>query len=198
MRRDVRALLFAAALACAAPPALAADYVQAPGSTLTFASRYQGELFTGRFPAFRTTLSFDPANLAASKLDVTIPLAGVPTGNADRDATLQDADFFDVAKFPTARYVATTFRRVGDNQYAADGTLTLRGVSKPVTLTFTWTPGAKPVLTGRATVKRLDFGVGTGDWADTSLIPNEVAVSTKVVLQGAGVGSQGAGVRSQK
>ena len=60
------------------------------------------------------------------------------------------------------------------------GTLSLRGVSKPVTLTFTWTPGDKPVLAGKATVKRLEFGVGEGDWADTDLLPNEIAVSTKV------------------
>src|SRR3546814_14805572 len=66
---------------------------------------------------------------------------------------------------------------------SADGTLELRGVSKPVTLTFTWTPGAAPVLAGKATVKRLDFGVGGGDWADTDAIPNEVAVSTRVVLK---------------
>ena len=52
-----------------------------------------------------------------------------------------------------------------------------------MTLTFTWTPGAQPVLTGKATVKRLDFGVGGGDWADTSTIPNEVAISTKVILK---------------
>ncbi len=55
-------------------------------------------------------------------------------------------------------------------------------MSKPVTLNFTWTPGAKPVLAGKATVKRLDFGVGTGEWADTALMPNEVAVSTKVIF----------------
>ncbi len=57
------------------------------------------------------------------------------------------------------------------------------GLSKPVTLTFTWTPGAQPVLAGKATVKRLDFGVGGGDWADTKTIPNETAISTKVVFK---------------
>ena len=88
-----------------------------------------------------------------------------------------------MAKFAQARYTATKFRSLGGNQYAADGNLSLRGVSKPVTLTFTWTPGAQPVLSGKATVKRLDFGVGTGDWADTRTIPNEVAVSTKVVFK---------------
>ena len=183
MKTRERARLALASLLLAAAPAFAADYVQAPGSTLVFASSYQGETFTGKFGGFTTTLSFDPAQLATSKLDVAIQLAGTQTGNKDRDDTLVSADFFNVGKFAQARYTATKFRALGGNQYAADGTLTLRGASKPVTLTFTWTPGAQPVLTGKATVKRLDFGVGGGDWADTSTIPNEVAISTKVVLK---------------
>lgn len=177
------AAVAAALVAMMSAPAFAADYVQAPGSTLVFAGQYDGETFTGSFPGFSTKLSFDPAQLAAAKLDVTIPLAGAKTGNGDRDSTLQGADFFDVAKYAQARYTANKFRSLGGNQYAADGTLSLRGVSKPVILTFTWTPGPKPVLAGKATVKRLDFGVGGGDWADTATIPNEVAISTKVVLQ---------------
>ena len=177
--------LTAAALVAmmAAAPAFAADYMQAAGSTLVFASKYDGEVFTGKFANFTTTLSFDPANLATSKLDVVIPLAGTSTGNGDRDSTLSGGDFFNVAKFAQARYTASKFRALGGNQYAADGNLSLRGVSKPVTLTFTWTPGAQPVLAGKATVKRLDFGVGSGDWADTGNIPNEVAVSTRVVFK---------------
>lgn len=186
MSRDfISPALTAAALVAmmAAAPASAADYVQASGSTLVFASKYDGEVFTGKFASFTTTLSFDPANLATSKLDVVIPLTGASTGNGDRDSTLSSSDFFNVAKFAQARYSASKFRSLGGNQYAADGNLLLRGVSKPVTLTFTWTPGAQPVLSGKATVKRLDFGVGSGDWADTSNIPNEVAVSTKVVFK---------------
>ena len=183
MKTPDRARLALASLLLAAAPAMAADYVQAPGSTLVFASNYQGETFTGKFGSFTTTMSFDPKQLATSKLDVAIQLAGTQTGNKDRDDTLVSADFFNVGKFAQARYTATKFRALGGNQYAADGTLTLRGASKPVTLTFTWTPGAQPVLAGKATVKRLDFGVGGGDWADTSTIPNEVAISTKVVLK---------------
>ena len=180
---DRARLALASQLLAAAGQAAAVDYVQAPGSTLVFASHYQGETFTGKFGGFTTTLSFDPANPATGKLDVAIQLAGTQTGNGDRDGTLASADFFNIATFAQARYTATTFRSLGGNQYAADGTLSLRGVSKPVTLTFTWTPGAQPVLTGKATVKRLDFGVGGGDWADTSTIPNDVAVSTRVVLK---------------
>lgn len=183
MKSSDRARLALASLLLATAPAMAADYVQAPGSTLVFASNYQGETFTGKFGSFTTTMSFDPKQLATSKLDVAIQLAGTQTGNKDRDDTLVSADFFNVGKFAQARYTASKFRALGGNQYAADGTLTLRGASKPVTLTFTWTPGAQPVLTGKATVKRLDFGIGGGDWADTSTIPNDVAISTKVVLK---------------
>lgn len=166
-----------------APSALAADYVQAPGSSLVFAGTYQGEVFTGRFPDFATTLSFDPQQLAGAKLDVTIPIATATTANADYDGQMRGDAFFESAKFAQARYSATRFRSLGGNRYAADGTLSLHGISKPITLTFTWTSGAHPILAGKAMVRRLDFGVGSGDWADTSLIPNEVAVSTKVLLQ---------------
>ncbi|MGN6112894.1 MAG: YceI family protein [Luteimonas sp.] len=161
---------------------MAADYVQAAGSTLAFATQYDGETFSGTFPGFATKLSFDPAHLSASKLDVVIPLAGANTGNDDRDTTLRSADFFDVGRFAQAHYTATAFRSLGGDRYAADGTLELHGVRKPVTLSFTWTPGAAPVLAGRATVKRLDFGVGGGDWADTSMLPDAIAISTRVVL----------------
>lgn len=178
-----RAAVAAALLLIASTPLFAADYVQAPGSRLAFAGKYQGEVFTGHFPGFVTRLSFDPDALASAKLDVTIPMAGVTTSNADYDTSMRGSDFLDVGKFSQARYTATKFRSLGGNQYAADGTLSLHGVSKPVTLTFTWAAGAKPVLAGKATVQRLDFGVGAGDWADTSLIPNAIAVSTRVVLQ---------------
>ena len=163
--------------------AFATDYTQATGSTLGFSGKYQGEAFNGQFPGFVTALSFDPAKLAGAKLDVTIPLATATTRNADYDGELRGASFFNSKKFPQARYSATRFRALGGNRYAADGTLSLRGLSKPVSLTFTWTPGAKPVLAGTAVVKRLDFGVGTGDWADISVIPNDIKVSTKVLLQ---------------
>jgi polyisoprenoid-binding protein YceI len=178
----MRKSLSVALLALVAMPAVAADYVQAPGSALAFGGMYQGQPFSGRFPGFATTLSFDPQQPAAAKLDVTIPLATATTANADYDGELRGAAFFDSAKFPQAHYRATGFRSLGGNQYAADGTLSLHGVDKPVTLTFTWTPGAQPVLAGKATVRRLDFGVGGGDWADTSLIPNEIAISTRVLL----------------
>jgi polyisoprenoid-binding protein YceI len=175
------AFLLAALLAAA--PAFSTDYVQAPGSKLAFATKYQGEVFVGTLPQFTTRLRFDPARLDNASLDVTIPLDVASVDHPDGTEMLRSREFFDVATYRNARFVADRFRHLGGNRYAADGTLTLRGLSRPVTLAFTWAPGERPVLTGSATVKRLQFNVGGGDWADTDLIPDEVAVSTRVVLK---------------
>ena len=176
------ATLLAALLASA--PAMANEYVQAEGSTLAFASRYDSELFTGRFEEFNTRLRFNPADPGSGRLEVLIGLTSAVTGNAERDSTLRTAEFFDIGRHAQARYTANGFRKVADDQYVADGTLELRGVSKPVSLTFTWnTDCERPVLSGRAVVQRLDFGVGAGDWADTALIPNAVNISTRVVFE---------------
>ncbi len=183
--RMFRSLAIGALSAALALPAFAADYVQAPGSSLAFAGTYQGETFAGTFPGFVTTISFDPADLAAGKLSVTIPLATATTQNVDYDTEMRGSAFLDATRFAQATYTASGFRDLGNGQYAADGMLDLHGVRKPITLTFAWTPGTRPLLSGRAMVPRLDFGVGTGDWADTGTIPNEIAVSTRVYLQSA-------------
>jgi len=164
----------------------ATEYVQARGSALSFATTYDGMVFTGRFPEFQTTLHFDPDDLASARLDVTIPLASALTGNSERDSTLKTSDFFNVARFAQARYSAREFRALGDGRYAAEGVLQLKGIEKPVTLTFTWEPGTPAILTGSASVQRLDFDVGINDWADTRTIPNEVSIATKVRLRPAG------------
>lgn len=174
------AALLALAVMGFSAAAQAQQYTQAASSTLTFAGHYQGQVFTGNFPGFSTDLRFDPQRLNAARLHVVIPLATATTGNSDYDGEMRGKAFFDSARFPQATYTASKFRALGGNRYAADGILALRGVSKPVTLTFTWTPGARPVLAGTASVRRLDFGVGGGDWADTKLIPNAIAISTRV------------------
>lgn len=176
----IRTSLFLLLLASNA--AFAADWVVQPGSTLGFSSSQQGEAFDGQFGKFTPQIRFDPNKLAESRFDVAIQLASANTRNAERDELLLGAEFFNAMKMPQARFVASKFRALGGNRYAADGALTLRGLSKPVTLTFTWTPGAKTVLAGEAVLKRLDFKVGEGDWADTSVLPNEVKVKTRLLL----------------
>jgi polyisoprenoid-binding protein YceI len=174
------ALLLALALPGAA---MAADYtVQPASSTLGFSNTFQGESFNGQFGQWTAAISYDPAHLAASKFDVEVTLASVKTGDSDRDGALPGPDFFDVAKFPKAHFVTTGFRRSG-GKVIADGTLTLRGVSKPVSLEVAFKPqGSGATLDVAGTLQRLDFGVGTGDYADTSVIGGEVKVTAHLQL----------------
>ncbi|PWK88518.1 YceI family protein [Fulvimonas soli] len=174
------ALLFALLLPGAAA---AADYqVQPAASRLGFSATFQGGAFEGTFGKWNAAISYDPANLAASKFDVTVDTASARTGDSDRDGALPGADFFDVAQYPQAHFVTTGFRQAG-GQVIADGRLTLRGVTKPVSLAVTFKPqGDGATLDVSTTLKRLDFGVGGGDYADTSVIGADVKVSAHLQL----------------
>ena len=175
-------LTFLLTLLLAAASASAADYTAQPGSTLGFAGNYQGEAFSGRFAKFTPAIRFDPADLATARFDVRINVASASTGNPDYDGEMLGAAFLDSVARPEARYVATKFRALGGNRFVAEGQLTLRGITQPAPLTFTWTAGAAPVLEGEAVLKRLAFDVGTGDWSDPEVIADEVKVVTRLVL----------------
>ena len=176
------ATALAALLALAAAPAGAADYRAAPESRLGFRAVYMGDPFEGRFAEFGADIRFDPAAPAGCRFAVDIALASADTQNEERDGMLAGPDFFDTGAQPRARYLAERCRAAGGGRFVAEGVLTLRGVEKPVALDFGWTPGERPVLDGRARLRRLDFGVGGGDWTDTDLLPDDVTVETRLVL----------------
>ncbi|HEX5755942.1 MAG TPA: YceI family protein [Arenimonas sp.] len=163
-------------------PTLAADYVAQQPSQLGFTAEFQGEAFEGRFARFTPAIRFDPDDLAGSRFDVRIELASADTDNEERDELLLGGDFFAVGDQPDARYVATRFKSLGNGRYVAEGELSLRGVTKAVPLTFSWTPGSPTVLEGEATLDRLAFKVGVGDWSDTGLLPASVKVTTRLLL----------------
>lgn len=174
---------FVATMAIAAAGfAVAAPYRVLPGSLLGFTASAQGDEFEGRFARFTPSIEFDPKQLARARFDVRIDLASADTKNTERDEMLHGNGFFNAGKQAQARYVASRFRALGGNRYVADGVLTLNGISKPVPLNFTWSGGAKPVLVGSAALKRLDFGVGTGEWDDTEELLNEVRITTRLLL----------------
>ncbi|MEO6801090.1 MAG: YceI family protein [Rhodanobacter sp.] len=166
-------------------PGLAAgtDYtMQAASSQLGFSAVFQGESFDGHFAQWTAAISYDPAHLAASKFDVSATLASVKTGDSDRDSALPGEAFFDTARFPKAHFVSTGFRHDGDKMMV-DGNLTLRGVTRPVSLDITFKPQASgATLDVVGTVKRLNFGVGSGDYADTSVIGADVKIKAHLQL----------------
>lgn len=180
--RPLPALLLALAL-----PGLAAatDYrVQQPQSTLGFTAAFQGATFQGSFGKWQADIRFNPAQLAQSRFDVTVDTTSATTGDEDRDGALPGADFFNATKYPQAHYVTSGFRRLGGTQVVADGTLTLRGVSHPLSLdvNFAPQPGGGATMDVSGTLKRLDYGVGGGEYADTSVIGNNVTVNAHLVL----------------
>ena len=153
------------------------------GSTLGFAASADGEAFTGTFKTFDAKIVFDAADLRGSSFDVSIDLTSADSGNSDRDDTLQGEEFFNTARQPKAHFKAKDFVAGATGKFTANGTLELNGVSKPVALVFSWTgDAAKATLTGEAMLNRIDFNIGTGDWADDTTITHEVIVKTTLQL----------------
>lgn len=165
-------------------PALAKSWqVDAAHSTLTFTNTYQDVKYTGQFHRFIAKIDYDPSDLAHASFDVTVDVASLDTQNSERDHTALGADFFDTANFPRAHFVTTAFRKSADGEVVADGKLTLRGITKPVTLLVKFVPhGNTATLDVTAQLKRLDFGIGGGQWADPSMIGDGVSVHGHLVL----------------
>lgn len=172
-------------LVLVAAPALAQTWQVDPAhSTLTFTNTYQTVAYTGQFRRFSAQIDYDPADLAHAKFDVTVDITSLDTENSERDHAALGADFFDTAKFPQAHFVTTSFRESANGEMLADGTLTLRGIGKPVTLVVKFVPnGNTATLDVAAQVRRLDFGIGTGEWADLSMIGNAVTVHGHLQLR---------------
>jgi polyisoprenoid-binding protein YceI len=175
----------AATLGGAAAPAAAAPvrYVMvAPQSRLQFTGTQAGAPFTAVFHRFTAAIDFAPDDLRDSRFDVAIDVGSVDSQDGDRDGTMRGADLFDVAHWPTARYLTRGFTKTATG-YAATGTLTLRGVARAVPITFAFTPTSSgATLTGSAQVDRLDFGIGQGDWKSTEWVANPVKIAFSLVL----------------
>ena len=163
--------------------AFATDYVVQPASsTLQFIGTFQGAPFTGHFSQWSATIRYDPTQLANSKFDVSVTPASARTEDADQQKALPGTDFFNVAKFPIAHFSSTGFRQSGA-QVIADGNLTLRGMTKPISLNVIFKPTASgATLDVSGVLNRLNFGVGSGDYADTSVIGANVKVTAHLQL----------------
>lgn len=149
----------------------------APGGALGFRTVYSGEAINGRFARWTADIQFSPDDLAHSTIAVDVDLASVRSGEDERDDTLKGEDFFAVAAHPRARFTADRIRKQGRG-YVAQGTLALAGVSRPVPVAFTLAiSGDHAQASGTATVPRLAFGVGKGQWSDPTTIPDAVAVT---------------------
>ncbi len=187
--RNRRTTSFAILTLAAATAAHAAgsvpSYTADPGpSRLEFTGVQAGAGFKGTFRKFTAAVDFAPDALASSHFDVQIDLSSIDTADKERDQTIRGPDIFDTGHFPTAHYVTSGFTKTATG-YGATGTLTLHGVTKEVPIDFQFVAAAAGggKLEGTAKLKRLDFGVGQGDWKSTEWVGDEVKVAFSLVLK---------------
>jgi polyisoprenoid-binding protein YceI len=140
----------------------------------------------GSFNEFEGTGYFDAENPANSRLELTIKAASVDTRNPDRDAHLRSNDFFDMERYPKITFSSTRVEQVDAENYRITGDLTMKGVTRPVTVDLEYTGtsidpyGNERIgLEGKATVNRKDWGI---NW-NAALEAGGVLVSEKVTLE---------------
>lgn len=189
----LRALTFGAACfmlatlcqpASAADPAIAAITLVAPQSEVGFTIKQMGVPVNGRFKRFAVQTNFDPKSPQTSQVTLRFELASA-TVSADADPELGKPDWFATAKFPQATFASTGIKALGGGKFEVAGKLSIKGSSRDVVVPIQLAQaGGVSTVTGGFAIKRLDFKVGEGDWADTSFVANDVQVKFKLVLQG--------------
>jgi polyisoprenoid-binding protein YceI len=155
-------------------------------SSVSFAIDHGFVPTTGRFDKFKGDLNFSPENLADSKADFTIDINSVNTQETKRDNHLKSEDFFNAKEYPSMRFVSSKFTKVDDKNYIAHGKLTIRNVTKDIELPFKVLGiGQHPAKKGttvmgikaKTTIDRTDYEVGTGSWAATAIVGDEVEIT---------------------
>lgn len=167
-------------------PADAAVWNLQPSSQILFHFVQSGATFTGKFKSFDARIDFDPQKPEDGRIDVMIDVASLDTQNDERDAMLRSAEIFDVEHFPQAQFKADKIRQTGMGEYEAVGVLTIRNVSRPLNLPFRLDiedaddGDVSATAIGKVAISRRDFELGKGEWADTSIIADEVIIEIRV------------------
>src|SRR4051812_30532608 len=140
----------------------------------------------GSFNEFEGTATVDGANPANSTVRVTIDAASIDTRNADRDAHLRSNDFLAMDEFPQITFVSTSVVPVDETTFEVSGDLTIKDVTKPVTVPFTFEGAAQDPFgnqrigfDGSVTISRKDYGI---TW-NAALEAGGVLVGDKIVLE---------------
>jgi polyisoprenoid-binding protein YceI len=183
-----RAALGAAALWAAGAVALLAGgaahaQLDAAKSTLVATSRQMSVPVQGSFTKFTAQIEFDPAKPTGGSAQITVDMNSYDLGDATYNESVRGPEWFDAKTYPQATFVSTSVVATAPNQYSVNGNLTIKGhtqnVAVPVVLTQ---QGATQTFDGTLPIHRLAFGIGTGEWKDTSIVADEVLIKFHVVV----------------
>jgi len=189
MSFQLHSLPAAVALACviAAPLAQAQQKLVPAQSEIVFVSKQMGVPVEGRFKKFDAQIAFDPAKPDASKIAFTVDVTSATLGVPESDAELPKATWFNSAKFPQATFQSTGVKALGGGKFEVGGKLAIKGSSRDVLVPVALTQsGATTTVTGSFALRRLAFKVGENEWADTSMVADDVQVKFKLALTGVG------------
>lgn len=151
--------------------------------SLTFSATQAGAAMPGEFKSYTGSLCLDAADATQDKLLVQVDTASASTQLPELDEALRGADFFDTAHWPQAKFESDSIKLTAPGHYSVTGRLTVRDVTRSVTVPFTWVPaadGKHAKLQAVLTIQRLDYRVGQGQWADTQWVGNPVALSFSI------------------
>jgi len=171
-----------------APVACAVEYtaVLADKSTLVFQSKQMGVAVQGGFPKFTAQVTFDPAKPEAAKVNLSIDTAAIDAGSKDANDEVVGKQWFNVKMFPTATFVSSGVKALGGGKFEVSGPLTIKGKTLPVKAPFTMkVDGTNAAFDGSFTIKRTDYAIGEGPWADLDTVANEVLIHFHVVAAAA-------------
>lgn len=180
-------LLCAGLLTSLALPVSAQQKLLPAQSELAFTAKQMGVPISGHFKKFDAQLNFDPARLASSQVAFSVDMGSATLGAKELDSELPSATWFNVPKFPLARFSSSSIKALGAGKFDLTGQLTIKGQVQNVQVPLTMVQsGALTVVSGTLPIKRLAFKIGDGEWADTSMVADEVRVSFKLALSGVG------------
>lgn len=146
-------------------------------SSIAFVSKQMNVPVEGSFRKFTAQISVDPAKPEAGKASIEIELASIDTGNTDADEEVAGKAWFDTKNNPVASFTSESINNIGKGQYQVTGKLTIKGKTLGAKAPFTLRQaGGILLIEGSFPLKRLDFNIGTGIWADTSVVADEVQI----------------------
>ncbi len=151
-------------------------------SSLSFVSKQMNVPVEGSFKSFRSKLSFNPAKPAAARAELEIDLASIDAGSKDADEEVASKGWFDTKAFPVARFVATSVKPLGGNRYEVAGKMSIKGKTLDLTTPVSVTQqGNSATFEGSLVLKRADYAIGDGIWADFGTVANEVQIKFRLV-----------------
>jgi len=180
----IRLLMLAAVFAGMGLTTALADTVVPGKSEIAFTMKQMGVNFDGRFKAWKADIVFKPAALDQSKATIDIDLASLDLASADSEAEARDPLWFNTSKFPVAHFASTSFKSLGGDRYEVAGKLALKGITRDcvVPIAVKADAAGDRVAEGAFLLKRLEYKIGEGEWADTATVADDIRVRVRIVL----------------